>query len=114
MAANKQDTALYRRPFSQEKNDVEKMNIMFETSYTDPFNLEDPPKQLIYFATGVIAREDIQIYMLGCINKGREIVTMFLEERLITDQNQVFPQKSFYYCVPRSGVKAMADKLLFM
>ncbi len=88
---------------------LKKINIMFETSYTDPFNLEDPPKQLINFATGVIAIEDIMKYMLGCINKGRESATKFIKERLITDQNQVSPQKSFHNLVPRSGVKTMAD-----
>ena len=38
----------------------EKMNSLFDTSYIDLFDFDNSPTQLVNFATGVVARKDMQ------------------------------------------------------
>ena len=40
-------------------SDFKKMTDMFVETYLDPFSIEDPPSQLVNFASGVITNSDI-------------------------------------------------------
>ena len=53
-------------------SDVRKMTDMFSSTYVDPFNVEKTPKELINFATGVIARPEVQESLLGALDKGKK------------------------------------------
>ncbi len=77
---------------------------MFDGSYTDPFNLDDPPACLINFATGVMATQEVQDSLLGALKCGAESAKKFLNERLAAGVD-----KSFYATLSRSGIKTMGS-----
>ena len=86
---------------------VKKMSTMFDSSYTNPFNFEQPCEQLINFATGMLATPEVAKSLIGCIGKGDESVKQFVQERLIPHENTGEPTTSFYAPMKRSGVKTM-------
>ena len=73
---------------------VKKMSSMFDSSYTNPFNFEQPCEQLINFATGMLATLEVAKCLIGCIDKGEESVKQFIQENLSPKKIQVSPQKA--------------------
>ena len=90
-------------------NDVRKMNEMFNDTYINPFNTEEVPKELINFATGVVARPDVQDSMLKALDKGSEKAIKFVNERLVCQDDEERPAKSVYATMTRNDLKTMAD-----
>jgi hypothetical protein len=87
---------------------VGKMNTMFET-YVDPYDLSNAPPHLVNFTTAAIANPEVEKSMMGYIEKGKEMATKFVTDRLVRGEDEQKAQKSFYDPLPRSGVKTMAD-----
>ena len=84
------------------------MYNLFESSYTDPFDLTAPPPcQLINISTGAIASPDIQRSMTSMFEKGSELVDTFVTDRLMPENGDT--KKSFYAVLPKSKVKTMTD-----
>ena len=50
------------------------------------------------------------VQLLGALEKGNEMVKMFMKERFIKVERQEKPQKSFYDPLPKANVKTMADR----
>ena len=84
------------------------MTQMFEGSFIDPFDLSDPAEHLVNFATGVIASSEEEESLVNSLDKGRQMASNFMKERLIPADDDK-PPKSFYDPLPKSGVKTMAD-----
>ena len=85
------------------KGDVSKMSQMFDTGYIDPFELCDPPTQLVNFASGVMTTTEIEDSMISALAKGKYTAEKFVRERLATQTRS----KSFYDPVPRCSTKTM-------
>ena len=103
-----QDSAQHHsdKPAEKRKWDssIEKMDRMFEEAYLDPFDLNKAPAQLVNFATGAVARSDIQNSMLNYIKTGKEMAKKFVSERL-TERRA----KSFHDTMPRTKCLTMSD-----
>ena len=95
---------------SQEKrwtSDVSKLQVMFEDSYINPFNISQAPEYLVNFATGAKAPEEIAKSMLQALDKGEKLAAAFVEERLVVEEGKVKPKKWFYDPVRKSDIKTM-------
>ena len=75
----------------------------------NPFKLSDLPPELVNFATGVKATPEVQMSLINALDKGDTLAQTFVSERLICDEHQEKPSKSFYATVTRSKTKTMAD-----
>ena len=84
-------------------NALQRMDKMFE-SYVDPFDTSRPPKQLVNIATGAVATREVEKSMVSYITKGQETATKFISERLVRENTDTEPEKSFYYPLARSGM----------
>jgi hypothetical protein len=85
------------------------MKIMFDETYMDPFSLDDPPPQLVNFASGVIATTAVQESITEALEKGDAMAEKFVSERLVPAAENGSPAKSFYEPLPRSGVRTMTE-----
>lgn len=94
---------------SRWNTDVLRMGGMFETSFIDPFNIEEPPVNLVNFASGVIASAEIEKSMVGALEKGQTMVDKFVTERLVNQPNNDKPLKSLQNPLQRSQVKTMSE-----
>ena len=83
------------------------MTNMFSSSYIDPFDISDPPLQLVNFATGEAASAGIEKSLLNAIDTGSNLLQKFIEECLV--DGKTGKKKSFCDPMPRSSVKTMAD-----
>ena len=72
---------------------VGKMTAMFDSSFIDPFDISNPSQQLVNFATGAVATQDIQSSMLGYIKKGKEMADKFVSERLVPCNDETKQQE---------------------
>ena len=68
------------------------MNSLFDTSYIDLFDFDNSPTQLVNFATGAVARKDIQDAMTSYIATGKRLTTKFVEEILGKSWNDTSTQ----------------------
>ncbi|KAG0710551.1 hypothetical protein GWK47_022582 [Chionoecetes opilio] len=85
------------------------MNNLFETLYIDPFDTDNAPSKLVHFATGAVARTDLQDAMTSYVRRGERLATKFVEERLAKTRDNTTTQKSFYDPMPRQKPKTMKD-----
>lgn len=69
--------------------DVKKRNNMFEGTFSDLFNIFDPPEHLINFVTGCVALNLIEDSLIGVLEKGSH--------------------KSFYDPLRRSNARKMSE-----
>ena len=80
------------------------MDNMFD-SYVDPFDTSHTPIQLVNIATGANATpETLEKSTVSYITKGQEMATKFISERLVRENTNTEPEKSFYYPLARSGM----------
>ena len=49
---------------------VEKMDNIFESTFIDPFNLDEPQPHLVNFATGMVAMTAVEGSLTGALQKG--------------------------------------------
>ena len=85
--------------------DTEKMSAVFSNSFTDPFDLTDPPSGLVNIATGAVPGSELQNSMLNTLVMGKQMERKSMQERLVSQEDV---QKSFYALLSRSNVKTMA------
>ena len=74
--------------------DVKKMTDIFNVSFIDPFDLDDPPARLTNITTGAVASTDIEQSLLNALEKGTQMVKSFVTERLVPSNEK--QTKSFY------------------
>lgn len=86
------------------------MNNLFDTSYTDPFSLTNPPAHLVNISSGAIASPEIEKSMTSIVEKGKELVDKFVDERLVPQNGTT--KKSFYAVLPKSKLKTMSDMVI--
>ena len=53
---------------SRWNRDVDKIKAMFENSFFDPFDVSDPPSNLINFANGIKATADVEQSLTSAIS----------------------------------------------
>ena len=80
--------------------DINKMDGMFNESYINPFIVETVPQELVNFATGVVAKADVQESLVNALETGADLANKFVNERLAGDEEHG-PSKSFYDKEPR-------------
>ena len=86
--------------------DVAKMVAVFNNAFTNPFDIQTAPNQLINFATAVVATKEVETSILNALYKGREMLHHFVAESLVISGSA---QKSFYSAMTRSQVRTMTD-----
>ena len=84
-------------------SDLHKMELMFDGSYIDPFQVATAPVHLVNFATGVVAPSDVENTMLSALTTGSAMATQFVTQRFIDKE------KSFYAPMTKSKLKTMAS-----
>ena len=89
--------------------DVNKMLSMFEGSYANPFNIEDPPSHLINFASGVVATDAVEASLTKALDKGEVLLQTFVADCLMPSAENELPKVSFYDRLPQSGVETMTS-----
>ena len=62
--------------------DLQKIEVLFDGIFIDPFNIIDPPSSLVNIATGAVAPKDIKTSLLEALDKGSSMVETFVLERL--------------------------------
>ena len=85
----------------QWNGDVAKMVAVFDNAFTNPFDIQTVPNQLISFATAVVATKEVETSILNALYKGREMLHRFVAESLVISGSA---QKSFYSAMTRSQV----------
>ena len=75
---------------------VDKMDGMFDGTFVDPFNITEPPTNLVNIATGTVAPKHIEESMLNCLDRGETAAKVFVEERFCVPEGKAQPKKSFY------------------
>ena len=79
------------------------MVAVFNNAFTNPFDIQTAPNQLINFATAVVATKEVETSILNALYKGREMLHHFVA--VISGS----AQKSFYSAMTRSQVRTMTD-----
>ena len=82
------------------------MVAVFNNAFTNPFDIQTAPNQLINFATAVVATKEVETSILNALYKGREMLHHFVAESLVISGSA---QKSSYSAMTRSQVRTMAD-----
>ena len=89
---------------------VEKMTYLFEGTFIDLFNLDEPPPHLVNFATGMVAMTAVEGSLTGALQKGAEMASKFVKERLVKEGNETTSSsKSYYDPIQKSNVKSMVE-----
>jgi hypothetical protein len=88
-------------------SDVKKMYDIFDDSYIDPFELSDPPSQLLNISTGAVAPPVVERSLVNAIDKGTTMANQFVNDHLIGDEG--CGRKSIYDTLSRSNIKTMTD-----
>ncbi len=88
---------------------LKKMSSMFDSSYTNPFNFDQPCEQLINFGTGKLATLEVIKSLIGCIDRGEESMKLFVQVKRIHQANTGQFTKRFYAPMKRSGIKIMTE-----
>ena len=88
-------------------NHVKKMCDIhvFDDSYIDPFDLSDPPAQLLNITTGAVASSVIESSLVNALEKGTTMADKFVNDRLIGDTE--CGRKSIYDTLSRSNMTDM-------
>ena len=84
------------------------MNAMFQDSFLNPFTTKDAPANLVNFASGVTASQEVED-LLSALDSGHELAKKFETERMV--RNEGSPVKSFYHTRSRSSIKTMKDMI---
>ena len=58
--------------------DIQKIELLFNGTFIDPFSLFNPPPSLVNIATGAMASKDIEDSLLGALDKGSSVVKTFV------------------------------------
>ena len=88
--------------------DVAKMVAMFNSTFTNPFDIHTAPTQLINFASGVVATKEVETSLLNALNKGEEMLHQFIADRLMVSETGTV-KKSFYSPMNRLRIQTMED-----
>lgn len=88
---------------------VEMIDGMFNVIFVDPFNITEPPTNLVNIATGTIAPKDIEDSMLNSLDKGETAVKVFAEERFCVLEGETQPKRSFYDPLPRPNIRTFSE-----
>ena len=80
------------------------MVAVFDNAFTNPFDIQTAPNQLINFATAVVATKEVETSILNALYKGREMLHHFVAESLVIPGSA---QKSFYSAMIRLQVQTM-------
>ena len=54
-----------------------------------------PPEMLVNFATGVVAKPEIQKNLVNAMSRGEEMMLKFVSDRLICKEGENKPMQSF-------------------
>ena len=71
------------------------MNQMFVETVINPFNLKDPPSQLVNFVSGVVVKLYVLDSLLDALNKGQEIADKCVNKQLIPVRMKAFQHNAF-------------------
>ena len=88
---------------------IDKMDSMFDGIFVDPFNITEPPTNLVNIATGTVAPKYIEESMLNCLDKGEGAAKVFVEDRFCVQEGKIQPKKSFYDPLPRPNVRTFSE-----
>ena len=69
---------------------------MLNNAFIDPFDMSDPPRQLVNIATGLVSTPEIDKSLMGCLERGLASAETFVREYLFTGENQEAPKKCFF------------------
>ncbi|XP_052278058.1 uncharacterized protein LOC127876693 [Dreissena polymorpha] len=113
-ATSKPDDKKHNNDSNSKRNQYDKavmsMTNIFDGNFIDPFDVTKTPEQLINFATGAHANEDVELSMKNCLTKGCELFESFVTEGLVEKSDGTeAPEKDFYSPMPRSKIKSMSD-----
>ena len=81
---------------------------MFEVTFIDSFDTDNASDRLVNFASGVVTTPAIEESLLKAIDKGSQMATDFIKQRLIPSEDGM-PHKSFYDPLPKSGIRTMTE-----
>ena len=84
------------------------MAKMFDSTYIDPFNIDQSPSGLVNFATGMVATSEVEGSLLTCLDKGKAATSKFVTELLVPKDGQEQPLKSIHDPMPRSKLLTMS------
>ena len=101
-SASKSETDRFNR-------NVAMMDGMFDGIFVDPFNITEPPTNLVNIATGTVAPANIQESLLNCLDKGELASKIFVEDRFCVPEGKTRPKKSFYDPLPRPNVRTFSE-----
>ena len=101
-SAKKNETERFNR-------NIARMENMFEGTFVDPFDLTEPPANLVNIATGAVASEEVEQSMLHCLDKGLTKAKTFVEERFVIPEGEMQTKKSFYDPLPRSNLHTFSE-----
>ena len=90
-------------------SDVTRKTHLFEGTFIDPFDLNDPPPNLTNIATGMVAKSAVEDSLTQTLDKGDQMATNFVNEQLLSDDSENLPKKSFFDPLPRSNIKTMSE-----
>ena len=72
-----------RKSVQKRWNDDTMMSAVFSNSFTDPFDLTDPPSWLVNIATGAVPGSEVQNSMLNALETGKQMEQKFMQEQIV-------------------------------
>ncbi|CAC5356829.1 unnamed protein product [Mytilus coruscus] len=88
----------------RDEKHVQDLIVYITENMTNPFDVDNHPRQLINISTGLHASHDIEDSLLKSFETGRTKMKIFVESSLSTDK-----AGSFYRSIQRSGLKTFED-----
>ncbi|CAC5392868.1 unnamed protein product [Mytilus coruscus] len=88
----------------RDEKHVQDLIVYITENMTNPFDVDNHPRQLINISTGLHASHDIEDSLLKSVETGRTKMKIFVESSLSTDK-----AGSFYHPIQRSGLKTFED-----
>ncbi|CAC5383567.1 unnamed protein product [Mytilus coruscus] len=88
----------------RDEKHVQDLIVYITENMTNPFDVDNHPRQLINISTGLHASHDIEDSLLKSVETERTKVKIFVESSLSTDK-----AGSFYHPIQRSGLKTFED-----
>ena len=88
----------------RDEKHVQDLIVYITENMTNPFDVDNHPRQLINISTGLHASHDIEDSLLKSVETGRTKMKMFVDSSLSTDKSG-----SFYNPIKRSGLKTFED-----